>query len=95
MEVYGENGYVITSDNINMRIRNRSMKEEQKIKTDTSEVHVYTDPFAYFIDVIKGKIKVPPYGLYSLENNVRVVNILDAARQSAKTGKTVYLNNTK
>jgi hypothetical protein len=30
------------------------------------------------------------YDLYSLENNMTVVKILDAARESAKTGKTVY-----
>jgi len=30
--------------------------------------------------------------LYSLENNVMVVRILDAARESAKTGKTVFLD---
>jgi hypothetical protein len=33
------------------------------------------------------------YDLYSLENNIMVVKILDAARESAKTGKTVLLNN--
>lgn len=95
MEVYGEEGYVITIDNTNMRVRSRKMKEEQQVKTDTGSVHVYTDPFAYFADVIKGKIKVPAYGLYSLENNVRTVIILDAARQSAKTGKTIYLGANK
>ena len=91
MEVYGVDGYVITSDNTNMRIRNRTIKGEQKIQVDTSDVHVYTDPFAYFADVIRGEITVPQYGLYSLENNVRVVQILDAATESAKTGKTVFL----
>lgn len=91
MEVYGVDGYVITSDNNNMRVRNRQSKGEQRIMVDTSDVQVYTDPFAYFADVIKGKISMPKFGLYSLENNVRVVQILDAARESAKRGKTVYL----
>ena len=91
MEVYGVDGYVITSDNTNMSIKNRKMKEEQNIKVDTSSVPVYTDPFAYFADVIRGKITLPRYGVYSLENNVRVVQILDAARESARTGKTIYL----
>ena len=95
MEVYGEDGYVITADNTNMRIRNKKMKEEQQVKADTGSVHVYPDPFAYFVDVIKGEIKVPAYGLYSLENNVRAVSILDAARQSAKTGKTIILKRDK
>jgi len=91
MEVYGVDGYVITSDNTNMRFKSRKTKEEQRIKVDTADVHVYTDPFAYFADVIRERITVPRYGLYSLENNVRVVQILDAARESAKSGKTVYL----
>ena len=38
----------------------------------------------------KGKIKMTESDLYSLENNVMVVRILDAARESAKTGKTVF-----
>ena len=70
---------------------NGKMKEEQNIKVDTSSVPVYTDPFAYFADVIRGKITLPRYGVYSLENNLRVVQILDAARESARTGKTIYL----
>ncbi|NLD23089.1 MAG: gfo/Idh/MocA family oxidoreductase, partial [Bacteroidales bacterium] len=36
------------------------------------------------------KIEIEPYSLYSLDNNVRVVEILDAARKSAKEGRTVY-----
>jgi predicted dehydrogenase len=53
-------------------------------------VNVYEDPFSYFADAIKGNIKVDPYSLYSLENNIRVVEILDAARKSAQKGKTIY-----
>ena len=91
MEVYGETGYVIAVDNTNMRLRNSQTNTEQTIKVTTHETPVYTDPFSYFADVIRGKIKVPENGLYSLENNVMVVRILDAARESAKTGKTVEL----
>jgi predicted dehydrogenase len=91
MEVYGVDGYVIASDNNNMRVKNRTIRDEQKVKVDTADVHVYTDPFAYFADVIRARITVPHYGLYSIENNVRVVQILDAARESAKTGRTVLL----
>lgn len=92
MEVYGETGYVIAADNTNMRLRNTQLNGEQTEKVTTNEVPVYTDPFAYFADVVHKKIKVPENGLYSLENNITVVKILDAARESAKTGKTVYLN---
>jgi hypothetical protein len=39
--------------------------------------------------VARGKFK--PYGLSSLENNVIVIEILDAARESARTGRTITL----
>lgn len=91
MEVYGDSGYVIVTDKNKLRRMNRASKEEQSEFVTVKEVPVYTDPFAYFADVIHGKVKVPSFGLYSLENNVQVVRILDAARQSAKSGKTVVL----
>ena len=91
MEVYGENGYIIATNNTSMRLRNRKSDTELSIQVTTKEIPVYQDPFSYFADVIKGKIKIPKNGLYSLENNLTVVRILDAARESAATGKTVFL----
>ncbi len=91
IEVYGETGYVIADNNTDMRIRNKSSKGVQTFKVTANDVAVYEDPFSYFADVIKGKIKVSDNGLYSLETNVTVVRILEAARQSARTGKTVRL----
>jgi predicted dehydrogenase len=93
MEVYGQTGYVIAENNTAMRMRNKTSKGEQKIKVTVNEVAVYEDPFSYFADVIRGKIKLPENGLYSLATNVTVVRILEAARESAKTGKTVLLQN--
>jgi predicted dehydrogenase len=89
MEVYGNKGYIIVADKNNMRLR--SGKEEKSERVTTGNVKVYTDPFSYFADVIHGKINVPRFGLYSLENNVQVVRILDAARESATTGRTIRL----
>jgi predicted dehydrogenase len=74
-----------------MRVRNNKTDGEQMIKVTTAEVPVYPDPFSYFADVIRCKIKVPANGPYSLENNLMVVRILDAATKSARTGKTVIL----
>lgn len=91
MEVYGETGYIIAADKNNMRMRNRQSDKEMPVSVSASDVKVYTDPFSYFADVINGKLKVPEFGLYSLENNVQVVHILDAARESARTGKTIKL----
>lgn len=87
MEVYGETGYIISEDNTSMRLRNK--EKEEALKVNAKDVMVYEDPFSYFADVIKGRLQVPEFGLYSLENNLLVVKILDAARESAKTGKTV------
>ncbi|MBP1670295.1 MAG: Gfo/Idh/MocA family oxidoreductase [Bacteroidetes bacterium] len=90
MEVYGESGYVISANNTLMRVRNIQSKGEHTMQITSRDVQVYEDPFSYFADVIKGLIQIPKMGLYSLENNVRVVRILDAARESAQSGKTIH-----
>ena len=92
MEVYGDAGYIFADNSHTLRLRNRNNTQEQSREITPKEVGVYQDPFAYFADVLRGKIKVPKNGLYSLETNVTVVRILDAARESAATGKTVVLN---
>jgi predicted dehydrogenase len=89
MEVYGQTGSVHALDRNNMRIR----PNEKEVATQTKAPDLpapYTDPFAYLAAVIRGEIK-PVDDLSSLKNNMVVVEILDAARKSAKKGKTVYL----
>lgn len=90
MEVYGETGYVIAMDHNKLQWQNQKIKGVKKIQVDAKEVGVYTDPFTYFADVIQGRVDVQPYSLYALDNNMMVVRILEAARESAKTGKTIY-----
>jgi len=92
MEVYGETGYAIAVNNTTMRLRNKESEPERLIQLTAKEMSVYEDPISYFADVVRKKIQVPKNGLYSLENNVMVCKILEAARESAKTGKTVLLN---
>ena len=91
MEVYGDSGYIIATDNTHMRIRREGAAAEQALTVSTAEVPVYTDPFSYFADVVRGRLQVPAWSLYSLENNRMVVRILDAARTAARTGKKVFL----
>jgi len=93
MEIYGDSGYIITIDNSNMRVRNKIKPVETPVMVTAKDIDVYEDPFTYFYDVLKGKIIVKPTDLYALDNNVRVVEILEAARESAKTGKTIKLKN--
>ncbi len=91
MEIYGETGYIITENNNKMKVRNKANNKDRYMNLTPEETGVYVDPFLYFKQVIDGKIKTGPYGLYSMENNLVVVKILEAARESAKTGKTVVL----
>lgn len=91
MEVYGQTGYVITINNNNMRMRTQPDTAEHFVTLSPEALHVYTDPFTYLADVLRKKITVPENGLYALKTNVTVVRILSAARLSAKTGKTIYL----
>jgi len=92
MEVYGDSGYVITVNSTDMRMRNKKVKAEQNAVVTAKDIAVYTDPFSYFKDVIKGKITMPKNGLYSLENNVQVIRILEAAKLSAKEGRAVKMS---
>lgn len=91
MEIYGDSGYIIANDNKTMHLRNKTMNAERAKQVTSNDVMVYEDPFSYFADVITGKRVMTKYDPYSLDNNVLVVKILEAARESAKTGKTVQL----
>lgn len=94
LEVYGLDG-VLYADN-----RTSFRKRKAKGYDDFDEEHLqlparpypYDDPFSYFKAVIEGEIKPDKYALSSLENNLKVMKILDAARESAATGKRVKLN---
>ena len=91
MEIYGDSGYIVAANNNTMRLREGKMPAEQLKKVTSKDIAVYEDPFNYFADVINGKVKMTNYDPYSPMNNLTVVKILDAARESAKTGKTVIL----
>jgi predicted dehydrogenase len=52
--------------------------------------YIYRDYLSYISAVLKGDANIAN-DLSSLENNLIVVRILEAARQSAATGKKVVL----
>ncbi len=89
MEVYGETGYLIAVNGGTLRLRNKESEPERSMQLAAADLGVYEDPISYFADVLRNKIQVQKNGLYSLENNVMVMRILDAARESARTGKTI------
>ncbi|MEL7123679.1 MAG: Gfo/Idh/MocA family oxidoreductase [Bacteroidota bacterium] len=94
MEIYGLNG-VIYSDNRNdlsVRISEGYDGFDEEVMELEERDAPYDDPFSFFAAVVNNKIQLPPTDLSALENNMIVVEILDAASKSAKTGKTIKLN---
>jgi len=91
MQVYGKTGFVFCKDGTNMQVKENEKNEAQAI-TASPLSNDRNDPFVYFVNVIRGKIKMNKYDLSSAETNDIVVKILDAARQSSKTGKTIIWN---
>ena len=89
MEIYGDSAYIIAVNANKMRLRNKEASPEVEKKVTNKDIKVYTDPFSYLQAYLRGVEKIQPYGLYALENNMMVVKILEAAKLSAKTGKTV------
>src|SRR6266436_2806131 len=87
MEVYGQKGYAITVGRDELRVR--LPKKEEKLTEPKPLAAPYEDSVSYLRAVVLGGLK--PAGLSALETNVIVTEILDAARQSAATGKTVRL----
>ena len=90
MEVYGATGTVFADNRSEIRIRLENDKAE-RIEILKEREAPYDDPFALFAALVRKEITLPAYDLSSLENNMIVVEILDAAKRSAKTGKAVKL----
>lgn len=90
-EVYGRDGYVHAIDGRNLRLRKPGDEQERTQALDRRPAP-FDEPFAYFAGVIQGKIQLGPTDLSSLQNNMSVMRILDAATRSAVTGKSVKLS---
>lgn len=89
MEVYAEGGYVIADrQSISFKLSETSPVEIQKTPAQPSPYH---DPFVYLAALVRKEINIAPHDFSSLENNMIVVEILDAAKRSAKKGKRIDL----
>ena len=85
LEVFGKTGYL------------HALNSDQLIRRDTViyrqvvvQPYVFKDNIQYLSAILKGTL-VPGNDLSSLENNLIVVKILEAARESAASGKRVRL----
>jgi len=87
MEVYGQTGYAITLERDNIRVRRPGEQEQQQAAKPVPSPE--DDSLTYLRAVVLNGRQ--PSGLSSLQTNITVTEILDAARQSAASGKAVYL----
>jgi predicted dehydrogenase len=89
LEVYGRTGYVVVPRMDLLRMRQVGTEETELELPASPMSSPLADDLSYFIAVVRGDIQ--PAGQPSLETNLIVTEILDAARESARTGKQVEL----
>ncbi len=93
MEIYGLKGVIYADNRHDLRIRISEGYDgfrEQSFKLEERKAP-FNDPFSVFAAVIKNELTLKPFDLSSLENNMVVMEILDAAIRSAKTKKTIEI----
>jgi predicted dehydrogenase len=88
MEVYGQTGQAITVKRDNLRVQRAGENQEQQLAAKPIPAP-YDDELLYLRAVILDGAKED--ALSSLDTNVTVTEILDAARRSAKEGRTIPL----
>ena len=93
MELHGLTGTIYADNRNNLRIRIAQGYDgfEEEAHTLSERKAPWNDPFSLLAAVVNEKISLPSNSLSSLENNLVVMEILDAARESAKTGRTIQL----
>lgn len=94
MEVFGTKGYVRTIDGSKMNVRMEEKKPETLMTLEQVKTP-YHDPFAFFRAVVRKETELDATvqgRLSSLENNMIVMEILDAAMRSAREGKSINLS---
>ena len=87
MQIYGQSGALFVPDRNTLLLR----KGETQVSTlPVGELGgADSNPLSYLAAVVRGTVK--PSGLSSLETNLVVCEILDAAKESARTGRRVDL----
>lgn len=89
IEVYGERGSVVTVGRDQVRVRKSRESGEQQL--DAPPILAPDDDYLAYLRavVLEGR---KPSGPSSLATNMVVMEILDAARESARTGRTIQLH---
>jgi predicted dehydrogenase len=89
MEIYGTGGYVLAPKNNLLRLRKVDNEESELQLPPIPPGNPMRDQLSYLVAVVRGEIQ--PSGPSSLDVNLTVTEILDAARESARTGRRIDL----
>jgi predicted dehydrogenase len=89
MEVYGRTGYARALNSTQLSVR-KDKDTDGETRKEFANPGPYDDPLHYFEAVLSGQIN-EDNSVSSLETNMTVTEILEAARQSAQTGKAIRL----
>ncbi len=90
MEIYGQTGTVYSDNHRDLRYRFDAQAPEEKMILEPRP-QPFDNPYTFLAAVVRGEVNVSPEDLSSLENNLVVVEILDAARRSAAEATVIYL----
>lgn len=93
MELYGTTGAIYSDNPTQLRVRlskgYSNFTEETFFFNERQKP--FNDPFSVFAAVINGTLILEPYDVYALDNNMIVMEILQAAINSTETGSTIKL----
>jgi predicted dehydrogenase len=89
MAVYGATGYAKTVGADGLLVRYKGQSEQREITAPPLE-SPNDGSLHYLAAVLRGAV-MPKYDLTGLDTNMIVMQILDAARESVRTGKTVKI----
>jgi glucose-fructose oxidoreductase len=93
MEVYGQTGYVITVQRDDIRRRRSGISGEQQSREEQVAAKPLPAPYDNSLSYLRAVVMngMKPDGPSSLDINLTATEILDAARRSAASGKTIRL----
>ncbi|WP_347159730.1 Gfo/Idh/MocA family protein [Pontibacter chitinilyticus] len=89
LEVFGQTAYLQAANQNTLRAK-KATDDDFTIEQVEPLAAPYQDAISYLAAVVKGTI-TPEQDLSSLENNLTVAKILEAARESARKGKRVTI----
>src|SRR5580658_5885241 len=89
MEIYGTTGYLLAPRRDLLRMRKADGQEEEVALPAPPPTDPPQDQLTYLVSVVRGERQ--PSGPSCLEINLTVTEILDAARESARTGRRIDL----